>query len=79
MDDEYDEEETEYVNSRQLQIIDPLILGFEFLRGCSSAVTNALASAVALLAAHANYKVEQHEFRTAAAIEIETIVGEGDE
>lgn len=80
MDDEEEfEDEDYYQPARRLQGIDAAIVTLELCRGIASAVTNALSSSVQLLAAHANYRVEQQAFQEEAALEIETIVtGEQD-
>lgn len=71
-----DEDYESYVPARRLQKIDILIVGLELARMASYAVTNTLESAVQLVAAHANYNVERQQFHEAAALEIETIIGE---
>lgn len=80
-EEEFEYDEDEWVMEpprRRFMPTDVVVLGLHLVAGISGAVTNTLNTAQALAAAHANFKVAQHEFHEEAALEIETMTGESD-
>jgi hypothetical protein len=78
-DEEFEYEEESFTWSRRFQRVDILVLGFSLAADLVDAVGNNLRAAQGLLAAHANYQVDQNAFHEEAVREIETLIsGEDD-
>lgn len=79
-----DEEEFEFTvfeiepQARRLRPLDFAVIGLDFIRGVSQAVTDSFEQATALVAMHCNYQIQREEFHEQATLEIETITGEVD-
>jgi hypothetical protein len=73
-----DEEFEGRVPARKFQRIDIPMLGLSMVADFFQSMSNTLESVAMLLAAHANYNVEQNEFHRDATMEIENLTGEQD-
>lgn len=76
--DEDEFEENEEMNSHKFRAIDAVVLTLGLVHELVSAVYQTTMTAYNLAAAHANYIVDQDNFRKEAALDIETITGEQD-
>lgn len=81
MDDEdfeFDAVESNPIPGWKLRWIDVAALGVGFLHDIAAVVEETLDGAQALLCSHANYMFNRDQFHQEAAVELETILEEGE-
>lgn len=65
--------------SRKFYKVDIVVLGLNLMKGVAQAFADTLDTATDIAAMHANWRVDQDDFRQSAALEIETLIAGEDE
>ena len=81
--EEYDTEwcapEFDESYARKFRTVDVVVLGFHLLSGISRSFTQTFELAQSLVAGHANYEGQREAFHEEAALELETLIRDGED